>query len=83
MHGLSAEFPRLQAANVLQLIATQRRRTSVGVDYEQWTGSNCAPFSLDPMNIAARVFQLVDLPTDVAYQSIDPVPMEWHLLEIM
>jgi hypothetical protein len=34
MHGLSAEFSRLQGASVLQLIGTRRRRTAVGADCE-------------------------------------------------
>jgi hypothetical protein len=34
MHDLSAEFSRPQIASVLQLIATPRRRTSVGVECE-------------------------------------------------
>jgi hypothetical protein len=83
MHGLSAEFSRLQGASVLHLIATPRGRTSFSIDCEQWTGSDRTPFSLDPMNIAARVFQLADLPIDVVYQSIDPIPMQRYVLEIM
>jgi hypothetical protein len=83
MHSLSGEFSRLEGVSVLRLIATPRRRTSVGIDREQWMGSNRAPFSLDPMNIAARVFQLADLPIDVVYQRIDPIPMERYLLGIM
>jgi hypothetical protein len=83
MHGLGAEFSRLQGASVLQLIASPRRRTSVGIDCEQSRGSNRAPFSLDPMNIAARVFQLADLPIDAVHQSIDPIPMGQYLFEIM
>jgi hypothetical protein len=83
LHGLSAEFSRLQGASVLQLIGTRRRRTSFGVDCEQWAGSNRQPFSLDPMNIGARVFQLADLPIDVVHQSIDLIPMEQYLFEIM
>jgi hypothetical protein len=83
MHGRSAEFSRLQGASVLQLIPTSRGRTAVGVDCEQWTGSNRPPFSLDPMNITARVFQLADFPIDVVYHSIGSIPMERYFLGIM
>jgi hypothetical protein len=34
------------------------------------------------MDIAARVFELADLPIDIVYQSIDDVGLDAYLLEI-
>jgi hypothetical protein len=80
--GLATEFLKLQRGNVLHLVAVARRRTSVGVDCDFWGQSAPSFFSLEPMDIAARVFELGDLPIDIVYQSINNVSMNGYLLEI-
>jgi hypothetical protein len=73
---------KLQEGNVLYLVAVAKRRTSVGVDCDPWGQSAPFFFSLEFMDIAARVFELADLPIDIIYQSIDNVGMYGYLLEI-
>jgi hypothetical protein len=80
--GLAAEFWKLQGGNVLHLVAVARRRTSVGVDCDPWGQSAPSFFSLEPMDITARVFELTDLPIDIVCQSINDVGMNGCLLEI-
>jgi hypothetical protein len=80
--GLATEFLKLQGGNVLHLVAVAKRRTSVGVDCDPWTQSNPSCFSLDPMEIAARVFELADLPIDIVYQSTDGIGIDAYLSEI-
>jgi hypothetical protein len=75
--GLATEFLKPQGGNVLHLVAVARRRTSVGVDCDTWGQSAPSFFFLEPMDIAARVFELADLPIDIVYQSMDG-----YLLEI-
>jgi hypothetical protein len=80
--GLAAEFLKLQGGNVLHLVAVARRGTSVGVDCDPWGQSDPSFFSLESMDIAARVFELANLPIGIAYQNIDDTGMDDYLLEI-
>jgi hypothetical protein len=71
--GLAAKFLKLQAGNVLHLVAVPRRRTSVGVDCDPWGQSVPSFFFVEPMDIATRGFELADLLVDIVYQSIDNI----------
>jgi hypothetical protein len=79
---LATQFLKLQAGNVLRVVAVSRRRTSVGVYCNRWTQSSPSCISLDPMDISARVFELADFPIDLVYQSMDGIDMNVYLSEI-
>jgi hypothetical protein len=79
---LAAEFLKLQGGDVLHLAVVAGRRTSVGVESDPSGQSAPSFFSLEPMDIAARLFELADLPIDIVYQSIDDVGIDGALLEI-